>query len=152
MAQNRIICAAPPERVFDVLAYPAHYAYIVPGTRRIRRFDPDWPTPGSRFHHSLGVGVTVLRDVTTCVEVDPPHRLVVRAHMRPLAVNETVFRLRARRDATLVEVEEVPVAGPAARPRVAAVVDRILWLRNGMLVRRLRTVVERRSIRAGPSG
>ncbi len=144
MTRNRTVVDATPETVFAVLADPRRYAYFVVGTKKIRRFDPRWPEPGSAFHHTLGVGLPLIRDATVCVEVDEPHRLVLRAHMRPLAVNETTFRLTPQQGGTSVEVEERAVAGPAAAKVVAPLVDGLLWLRNQELVRRLRKTVERR--------
>ncbi|MBW3578912.1 MAG: SRPBCC family protein [Actinobacteria bacterium] len=150
MARNRTTCKATPDRVFAVLADPRAYAYFVAGTRTIRRFDPRWPEPGSVFHHSLGLGVTLIRDKTVAVETEPPRRLVVRPSMMPLAINETIFRLRPHGQVTLVEIEEYLVAGPASHRLVAPVVDRLLWLRNHVLLRRLRKVVEARQRQLRP--
>lgn len=144
MARNRITSQASPERVFAVLADPRRYAYFVVGTRRIRRFDPRWPEPGSMFHHSLGVGVTAIRDTTQSTAVDPPRRLVVQPRMRPLAVNESVFVLTHTDGQTVIEVEETAVAGPATHKVVAPIVDRLLALRNALLLRRLCKVAEAR--------
>lgn len=151
MARNRMTCKAPCERVFAVLEDPRPYAHFVVGTNTIRRFDPRWPEPGSAFHHSLGVvGLTLIRDRTVSVECDPPRRLALKAGMRPLAVNDTVFVLTPTGDgATVVEIEETPVAGPACLPLVGPVVDRLLGLRNRLLLRRLCAVVEARQRRAG---
>lgn len=144
MARNRALVEATPETVFAVLADPRRYAYFVVGTKKIRRFDPRWPEPGSAFHHTLGVGLPLIRDPTICVEVDEPNRLVLHAAMRPLAVNETTFRITPQQGRSLVEVEERTVAGPAAAQVVAPLVDGLLWLRNQELVRRLRKTAERR--------
>lgn len=144
MAHNRIVCAASPERAFAVLEDPRPYAYFVAGTRAIRRFDPRWPEPGSLLHHSLGFVLTLIRDTTEVVAIDPPRQLVLSTRLRPLAVNETIFRLAPAGGGTAVEIEERPVEGPAALPLVAPVADRLLWLRNSLLLRRLRKVIEGR--------
>ncbi len=144
MARNRTVVDARPETVFAVLADPRRYGYFVVGTKKIRRFDPRWPEPGSSFHHSLGVGLSVIRDATLVVEIDEPRMLVLLAKMRPLAENETIFRVSPQSKGTLVEVEERAVAGPAAAKIIAPLFDGLLWLRNQELVRRLRKAVERR--------
>lgn len=145
MARNQIICDAPAERVFSVLADPRPYAYFVVGTRKIRRFHPRWPEPGTALHHSLGLGLTVIRDTTETLESDPPRRLVLRPNLRPLSINETRFELTPQGEGrTRVEIEEVAVDGPAARGRVKPVVDRLLWARNVLLLRRLRKLAEDR--------
>jgi uncharacterized protein YndB with AHSA1/START domain len=144
MARNRTAVDASPETVFAVLANPSRYAYFVVGTKTVRRFDPNWPEPGSAFHHTLGVGLPLLRDATISVAVDPPRQLVLKTRLMPLGMNDTVFRLTPEGDGTLVELEEKPIAGPAAAKAIAPLVDRLLWLRNQELLRRLRKTVERR--------
>ena len=144
MSVNRRRCQAPPERVFATIADPRLYAYFVVGTRTIRRFDPRWPDPGSVFHYSLGFGVTLLRDVTVVVEVEPPRRLVLRLQMRRLGNLRTVFRLDPDGDGTLVELEEYPLEGPLAAEPVGTLVDALIWARNTEVLRRLCTLVERR--------
>lgn len=147
MAHTHIVCHSSPEAVFAVLADPRPYGYMVVGTRTIRRFDPTWPDPGARFHHSLGIGVTLVRDVTEALEAVPGRRLSLRANMRPWSANDVVFALTPQDGATLVEMTETPVDGPAAAPGVRAVVDRLLWLRNLLVLNRLRTIAERRARR-----
>lgn len=144
MARNRTVVEASPETVFAVLADPRRYAYFVVGTKKIRRFDPRWPEPGSAFHHTLGVGVPLIRDATISVEIDEPRRLVLRACMMPLAINETIFLVTPEDGGTVIEVEERAVAGPAANKVLAPLVDGLLWLRNQELVRRLGKTLERR--------
>ncbi len=149
MSRNHTFVAAPPEVVFAVLSDPRTYARFTVGTKRIRRFDPRWPEVGSVFHHTLGFGPLILRDLSRVVELDEGRRLVLRAQMRPFAVNRVAFELRpAQTDAgTDVEIEEHAIEGPAAvvwNP----VLDGVLWLRNQELLRRLKHVAERRASRS----
>ena len=144
MAVNRRRIGASPERVFAVLADPRLYAYFVVGTRTIRWFDPRWPDPGSAFHYSLGLCVTLLRDQTIVVEAEPPHRLVLRLRMRRLGDIRTVFRLARVGEGTLVEVQEFPLDGPLAAEPVGPLVDGLIWLRNVEVLRRLSGLVEGR--------
>lgn len=143
MATNRTVIPVPVETVFAVLSDPRTYDEFVVGTKRIRRFEPTWPDKGSEFHHTLGVGPFILRDLTRVEEVDEPLRLVLRAQMRPVAVNRVAFALRPVEDGTEVEVEEHAIEGPAAVLWNPAF-DGLMWLRNQAMLRRLTRVAERR--------
>lgn len=146
MAVNRIVCNASAEQVYAVLSDPRPYGYFVVGTRTIRRFDPHWPEPGATFDHSLGVGVTLIRDHTIAVAATPPSQLTVHARMLPVAVNENVFRLTPDLDGRVrVELREYPIQGPASIQPFAAIVNGLLWLRNTLALRRLRKVVHARA-------
>ena len=143
MAVNRAVIAAPPEAVFAVLSDPAAFGAFVVGSKHVRRFDPSWPDRGSVFHHSLGVGPLVLRDLTRVEEVEEHRRLVLRAQMRPFSVNRVAFTLRPVDAGTEVEVEEYAIEGPAAllwNP----VFEALLSLRNTEMLRRLKALAERR--------
>ncbi|MFP5317689.1 MAG: SRPBCC family protein [Acidimicrobiia bacterium] len=143
MATNRAVIPVPVETVFAVLSDARTYDEFVVGTKRIRRFEPTWPDKGSEFHHTLGVGPFILRDLTRVEEVDEPLRLVLRAQMRPLAVNRVAFTLRSVDGGTEVAVEEYAIEGPAAvlwNPAFEA----LMWARNQEMLRRLTRVAERR--------
>lgn len=144
MATNRTSVDVPIETVIAVLSDARTYDEFVVATKRIRRFEPTWPDQGSVFHHTLGVGPLILRDLTRVDEVDFPHKLVLRAQMRPLSVNRVTFVLRSLGDGgTEIEVEEFAIEGPAAaiwNP----LFDGLMWLRNQEMLRRLTKVVDRR--------
>lgn len=153
MSRNTVLVEAPVEAVFGVLSDPRAFASFVVGTKRIRRFDPTWPEVGAAFHHTLGVGPFVLRDLTRVVEVDDGRLLVLRAQMRPFSVNLVRFSLRPAEGVTEVEVEEHAVEGPAAKVWNTAL-DGLMGLRNRELLRRLGKVARRRwehQSRAEPS-
>ena len=146
-----MVVEAPPEAVFALLSDPGAYGAFVVGSKRVRRFEPMWPEPGSVFHHTLGVGPFILRDVTRVEEVEGPRRLVLRAQMRPFSVNRVAFTLRPVEEGTEVEVEEYAIEGPAA----------VLWnplfeaamaVRNQEMLRRLKRVTERRVARQAEVG
>lgn len=126
-----------PERVFAVLADAGRYADFVVGSRFIRDAEPGWPDVGSTFHHSLGWGFTLIRDLTTVVESEPPRRLVLHTGMGPLGAARTEFRLEPLGGRTRIEVEEVPSEGLVARPGIAPLVTGLIWLRNKETLRRL---------------
>ncbi len=143
MATNRAVVPVPIATVFAVLSDPRTYSSFVVGTKRIRRFDPTWPALGSDLHHTLGAGPLVLRDLTRVEEVHQDQRLVLRAQIRPLAVNRVAFGLRPTEQGTEIEVEGYAIEGPAAALWNPAF-DGLMWLRNQLMLRRLRRVVERR--------
>ena len=146
MAINRMQIEAPPDAVAAVLSDPTTYAAFVVGSKRIRRFDPAWPEEGAEFHHTLGVGPFILRDLTRVVDIDDGRRFELRAQMRPLAINRVTFTLRPGEGGTDVEVEERAVEGPAALMWNPAF-DGLMWLRNQEMLRRLKRLVERREAR-----
>jgi uncharacterized protein YndB with AHSA1/START domain len=150
MSHNRVFVDAPPETVFAVLSDPRTYDGFVVGTKRIRRFEPTWPDLDSAFHHTLGVGPFILRDVTRVIEVDDPRRLVLRAQMRPFSVNLVAFTLTPNGEGTEVEVEEHAIEGPAAAVW-NPVFDGTMWLRNQEMLRRLRKISEQRRARQARS-
>lgn len=132
----------PPEQVFAVLADASRYADFVVGSRHIRDADVGWPDAGSAFHHSLGWGVTLIRDQTTVVESEPPRRLVLHTGMGPLGAARTEFRLEPLGARTRVEVEEVPSDGLVALPGIASLVTALIWVRNKETLRRLQKYSE----------
>lgn len=142
MAITTTVVRASPERVFAILSNPKHYGRFVVGTRRIRKFDPTWPDTGSHFHHSLGYGITLIRDATRVLEVDEPHHLTLHTAMRPLGATRTEFRVIAHPHGTRVEIEEVPAQGLVATDALSVVVDHMIRLRNKELLRRLRQLAE----------
>jgi uncharacterized protein YndB with AHSA1/START domain len=132
---------ASPEAVYAVLADPDSYAHWVVGATRTRAADPAWPRPGTRFHHTQGLFGIGLPDHTEVVASNPPRQLVMKARIRPFAVNKVELRLRPRGRGTRVTMLEYPIGG------VAAIVDnplmdKLLHLRNLESLRRLRRMAE----------
>lgn len=147
MANNRLQSRRDPAAVFAVLADPRTYGYVVVGSRTIRRFDPAWPEVGSRFHHSLGFGVTLVRDHTDVTESLRDERLAMHTFMRPWGVNEVVFQITPRDGGALIEMSERAIAGPAAAPVVRRIAEGVFWTRNRLVLRRLRAEIDRRASR-----
>jgi uncharacterized protein YndB with AHSA1/START domain len=142
MARNVAHVAAPPERVFAVLHDAATYADWVVGTQAVRATDRDWPAPGSRLHHSVGIGPLHVDDHTEILESAPPHRLVLLARTRPLGTARVELDLAPEAGGTRVTMIEDPGDGWS----------RLLWnplahvlvrVRNAESLRRLRRLAER---------
>lgn len=77
MAVTSTFVAKGPEAVFAMLSDPAAFGAFVVGTKHIRSFEPTWLATGSAFHHTLGIGPFILRDLTRVEEVEEDRRLVI---------------------------------------------------------------------------
>jgi uncharacterized protein YndB with AHSA1/START domain len=108
VATNERFMNAPPEAVWAVLADPGGYAYWVVGSKRIRDAEPEWPAPGSKFHHTIGVGPLTLDDHTVSLEAEPPRRLKLRAKGRPAGTATVILELEPRAGGTQVRITENP--------------------------------------------
>lgn len=142
MARNRRYIDAPPERVFAILADAARYADWVVGSQRVREADPDFPTPGARFHHSVGVWPFVVRDHTEVVESDPPRRLKLEAKARPFGCATITLELVPQDGGTCVTMVEDP-SGYTAPLRLVPLVHVLTRLRNAESLRRLEALARR---------
>jgi hypothetical protein len=135
---------ADVEAVTTVLADPRAYDGVVVGSRRIRWFDPSWPAPGARFHHTLGFGPVTIRDHTEVLEEDLPRRLRLLVHLRPVGSAEVEFRLSAEGDRTHVAMTETPVSGALARAWSPPLAAATRW-RNDRVLARLEEVAQGRA-------
>lgn len=133
---------APPEQVFDVLDDAWTYEFWVVGCVDIRAVDPQWPAPGSAFHHSVGLGPLTLEDSTGVVERDRPRTLELRARARPAGTARVRFELTPQGSGTSVALEEVPIGGlPALLHNPLQ--DFLIHHRNVETLRRLKWLAER---------
>ena len=108
MATNKRFMPVPPEAVWEVLEDAGEYGYWVVGSKVIRDADPDWPAPGSKFHHTIGVGPFKLNDHTVALEAERPHRLVLRAKGRPVGTARVSLTMTPRDGGTVVHIVENP--------------------------------------------
>ena len=136
MAVNERFMSAPPEAVWDALADPEGYRDWVVGSKRIRDADPTWPAPGSRFHHTIGVGPLTIDDHTESLEAVAPQRLRLRVKGRPLITAKVTMELERQAGGTLVRMQE----DPDGTFRVLALNPLVQWatrLRNAESLKRL---------------
>jgi uncharacterized protein YndB with AHSA1/START domain len=143
VATNERYMAVPPEAVWAVLADPQGYAYWVVGSKLIRDAEPEWPAPGSRFHHTIGVTGMTVSDHTESLEADPPRMLKLRAKGRPVGTATVTMELEPRDGGTLVRISERPdgVYSPMA---LNPVVHLTTKLRNAESLMRLEELALRR--------
>jgi Polyketide cyclase / dehydrase and lipid transport len=144
MARNEIVVGVAPDEMFALLLDPDAYPKWVVGTRRIREVDTDWPRPGARFHHSVGVGPLSTRDSTRILASRPPFALDLEVRFRPLGVAHVSLRVSdagARR--CRIALDEEPTAGPAHGLRGRAW-DAVVHARNALSLWRLRRLAQSR--------
>ncbi|HET9547054.1 MAG TPA: SRPBCC family protein [Desertimonas sp.] len=129
---------------FAVLIDPETYPRWLVGAQTIRRVDPAWPKPGSKFHHVVGVGPLRLADSSEVLEIDESAmmlRLEVRA--RPLIAAVATFRVIGTNSRCVITLQEEPslrTIGNLVRP----VMDPATHVRNHRSLRRLAVVIEQR--------
>ena len=134
----------PPQAVWDALADPAGYGFWVVGSKAIRDADPSWPAPGTRFHHTIGVGPFTVNDHTQSLEARAPQLLTLRAKARPLGMARVTMEMIPRDGGTLVRMTETP-DGPTAFLALNPLVHLFTKARNGESLMRLEGLALRRA-------
>jgi uncharacterized protein YndB with AHSA1/START domain len=141
VSENRILVSAPPEAVFAMLGDAYRYAEWVVGAQEIRGVAGDWPSPGSRFFHSVGAGPFTLDDHTEVIEADPPRRLVLEARVRPLLTASVTLTVTQKGEGSEVVMEEHPT-GPSPMRVIGPLLDPFTFKRNMTALKRLKDLVE----------
>ncbi len=109
MSRASITVDAPPSRVFDVLSDPESYGQWVVGSKEVRDADPEFPAPGTRFHHTIGFGPLTVSDHTVVEELKRPQRIKLRAKARPIGTAKVTLELKRKgRSKTRVTMIEDP--------------------------------------------
>jgi uncharacterized protein YndB with AHSA1/START domain len=135
---------ASRQQVWDVMADGWRYSQWVVGNSRMRAVDRNWPAPGSKIHHTIGVWPLVINDETEVESWEPMRELVLRAKTRPFGGARITMRLFDTDDGGCrIEMAEVPVGGPLSLvPRRLALA--FAWPRNRECTARLAALAERR--------
>lgn len=113
--------------VFDALADPRTYPEWLLGAKEIRSIDPTWPSPGSTFHHRVGIaGPITIADSSSVLAIHAPDQLVLEVRARPIGRARVTFDLRSTAPGTTeVDFSEQPIGlarvlAPAAGPLAVA--------------------------------
>jgi uncharacterized protein YndB with AHSA1/START domain len=146
MPVNETKIDAPPQAVWEVLADPPSYEEWVVGNTGIRDYDRGWPSPGTEFHHKVGLGPLNVKDKTVALEANPPRRLLMNVRVLPVGHGIVAFELEESGSGTLVRMGETPAGGPLKL--LWPVLDPLIKLRNAETLRRLKDLAESRH-RAG---
>jgi uncharacterized protein YndB with AHSA1/START domain len=144
MATNERFMPVPPQAVWDALADPGGFGYWVVGSKEIRDADPAWPAPGARFHHTVGLGPLTVRDHTVSLEADPPHRLQMRAKVRPFGTAHVTLTMTPHDGGTRVRITENP-DGVTSLLAVNPLVHLLTHGRNAESLMRLEELALRRA-------
>ena len=143
MATTDIVIEAPASAVYATLLDAWTYEVWVGGAKRIRDVDPNWPAPGSRFHHSVGIGPLQTRDQTQLLQRETDRLVVLQVQIWPIGEGTVRLELEDLGERTRVVMHETFTNGPAAwadnRLQQLAV-----KLRNDWGLDQLKTVVEQR--------
>ncbi len=127
--------------VFGALIDPRTYPRWLAGAADIRGVDDDWPEPGSRFHHRVGVGWLTIPDSTELLEAQPDRLLRLAVRARPLISAIVTFTLVGDQDRCMVAFQEEP-AHPVIGNLVRPVLDPATHVRNHRSLRRLARLIE----------
>jgi hypothetical protein len=154
MTEVDTVVGASPDRVFAELADGWAYAGWVVGATHVRGVDAEWPSPGAKIHHQVGVWPFVISDDTKSVDCVPGQRLVLEARAWPVGEATVDIRLDGQPGGTTrVTIREAPSAGPGRWLDNPA----LRWLlrrRNVETLKRLKDRVEKRprpAVDSGPS-
>ncbi|MBV9090852.1 MAG: SRPBCC family protein [Mycobacteriaceae bacterium] len=104
--------SAPRQVAWDVVADGWTYSQWVVGNSRIRAVDRDWPAPGTRIEHSIGVWPLVIDDMTLSLECVPQEEVVLLAKMGSVGAARVTLRFSDVPGGCRVEMGEVPAEGP----------------------------------------
>jgi uncharacterized protein YndB with AHSA1/START domain len=140
MATNTREVPAAPEQVWAVLADPEQYGEWVVGAKEVRGSEGNWPMKGARFHHTVGIWPLHIRDHTSVIESERPHRLVLQAKIRPIGFARIELELSPSSRGTLVALTEEPSAPYVARI-ARRLFDPLIYVRNSEALRRLEQIV-----------
>lgn len=142
MSTNTRFMPVPPAAVWDALADPGGYGYWVVGSKIIRDADATWPAPGSKIHHTVGLGPFEFSDHTESIEAVEPHRLQLRAKVRPLGIARVTLEMTPKDGGTVVKITENPDG--VFRPLALLVPLQVLsGLRNAESLMRLEELAQR---------
>jgi uncharacterized protein YndB with AHSA1/START domain len=125
-----------PEAIWDVLADAGEYRHWVVGSKDVRDADDAFPEPGTRLHHTVGVGPLRLRDHTEVIDADPPARLRLRAKARPLGTALVTLEIEPEGEGACVRMSERP-DGLFAPLSLNPLVHVLIKVRNAEALRRL---------------
>jgi uncharacterized protein YndB with AHSA1/START domain len=143
-----LVLEAPRERIWAIISTAESYSDWVVGAKDIRGVEGPWPQPGSRFHHTIGVGPFTLQDDTKSLETEEPWHLVIEARGRPLGRARVEFTLTPLAEGTKVKMDEKIVA-PSLMRSLGPLLAPLIRRRNDETLRRLACVVGASAVQEG---
>jgi hypothetical protein len=137
MSTIKLDVPAAPNELFDVLSDGWMYAGWVVGASHIRDVDENWPEPGSRIHHTVGVWPATISDSTEVVEMEPNRVLELDARAFPAGRARVRIEIQPAGAGRSRVVMTEKVAGGPARLLPDPLTDPLLSLRNREALHRL---------------
>jgi len=131
-----------PAQVLAVLADGWTYSSWVVGTSRIRWVDPQWPAPGARLAHSVGLWPAVINDESVARRWVPERGIELQAKGWPVGEARVRIDVQAHAGGSRLRISEDAVKGPGTwvpKPLRSA----LLAPRNRETLRRLAMLAER---------
>lgn len=144
MSENTTLIDASTADVWSVLSDGWLYPLWVVGASRMRDVDVDWPAPGSRIHHSVGVWPGLVDDHTRVLASDPERSLTLCARAWPMGEAEVRVTLTPSGEQTEVAIHEDVISGPGVLVPGLVRQPALMW-RNSETLCRLRLLVEGRA-------
>ncbi|MET0146800.1 MAG: SRPBCC family protein [Ilumatobacteraceae bacterium] len=129
------------DRAFATISDPTTYPHWLVGAQAIRDVDDDWPQPGSRFRHLVGVGLLQFPDNSEVLEIEPGYRLRLKVKARPLITAVATFTVVGDEHRCVVSIEEEPTPRTLGTV-VRVVMDPTVHVRNHRSLARLAAFVE----------
>lgn len=144
MVRNKRRVEATPDAVWKVLSDGWLYPLWVVGASRIRQVEDEWPQPGSRIHHSVGVWPGLVDDSTQVIDASPGSWITLQARAWPFGEAGVTVRVEPLPDGCAeVSIEEDVSRGPARLIPQPLLAPGLKW-RNSETLRRLAYLAEGR--------
>lgn len=134
-----------PDAVLNVLSDGWAYSTWVVGTARIRAVDREWPEPGTRILHSVGLWPALIDDETVVRAWDPERSIELQARGWPAGEARVLIEVKPATSGggCVIRVTEDADKGPGMfLPRQMR--SAVIGPRNVETLRRLVLIAERR--------
>jgi hypothetical protein len=112
-----------PAAVMDVITDGWLFGLWVVGASHIRSVDADWPRPGSKIHHAVGVWPALLKDHSEAKAYQPDGMLEMTARGWPLGEALVRIEVHEEEGGSRIMLGERIVSGPG---RFLGPVERLL--------------------------